>query len=135
MREIHSSCQLCPVYFLVHAGDIEKNEEIGTIDSWGPTFSVSFDLIIHSFVKGKGKQGWSSVLAFKGNGGKSHCCKHGDRIPDVALNKNGVLRFSHSVSGNKKYQFLFNVDLNKWYNITIEQEKNYQKVNRFISQL
>ena len=113
----------------------QKNNQIGTIDSWGPTFSVSFDLIIHSFVKGKGKQGWSSVLAFKGNGGKSHCCKHGDRIPDVALNKNGALRFSHSVSGNKKYQFLFNVDLNKWYNITIEQEKNYQKVNSFILHL
>ena len=120
-------------FYIVDAGGIQRNKEIGTIDKWGPTFSVSFDLIIHSYVRGKGKQGWTSVLAFKGNGGKSHCCKHGDRIPDVALNKNGELRFTNSVSGNKKYQFIFNVDLNKWYNITIEQTKNDQKVTKIIS--
>ena len=110
------------------SGDIKKNHEIGTVDSWGPIFRISFDLIIHSFVKGKGKQGWSSVLAFKGNGGKSHCCNHGDRIPDIALNKNGKLRFSNSVSGNKKYQFIFNVALNKWYNIIVEQTRTDEKV-------
>ena len=111
------------------AGDIKRNKEIGTHDSWGPLFRVSFDLIIHSFVKGKGKQGWTSVLAFKGNGGKSNCCNHGDRIPDIALNKNGKLRVSNSVSGNKKHQFITNVGLNKWYNITVEQKQSNEKVN------
>ena len=105
------------------AGDIKRNIEIGTHDSWGPLFRVSFDLIIHSFVKGKGKQGWTSVLAFK-----SRCCNRG--VPDIALSKNGDLRFSNSVNGNKKYQFIFNVDLNKWYNITIEQKQNDQKVTK-----
>ena len=113
------------VIFLVHAGDIKRNTEIGTIDSWGPTFSVSFDLIIHSFVKGKGKQGWTSVLAFK-----SRCCNHGGKVPDIALSKNGDLRFSNSVNGNKNYQFIFNVDLNRWYNITIEQKQHDQKVTK-----
>ena len=116
--------------FIDHAGDIKRNNEIGTIDSWGPLFRVSFDLIIHSYVEGKGKQGWSSVLAFKGNGGKSHCCNHGDRVPDIALNKNGKLRVSNSVSGNKKYQVLSSVDLNKWYNITVEQKKDNEKVKK-----
>ena len=70
------------------------------------------------------------MLAFKGNGGKSHCCKHGDRIPEIALNKNGKLRISNSVSGNKKYQFISNVDKNKWYNITIEQKWNNSQVKK-----
>ena len=85
--------------------------------------------MIHSYVKGKGKQGWSSVLAFKANKGQSDK-EHGDRAPTVAVNKNGHLRFSNSVSGNKKYKFLFNVDRNKWYNITIEQRPNNEKVTR-----
>ena len=49
---------------------IQKNKEIGTIDSWGPFFRVSFDLIIHSYVNG-----YSSVLSFKGNGGTYDCCE------------------------------------------------------------
>ena len=94
------------------SGDIKKNHEIGTVDSWGPIFRISFDLIIHSFVKGKGKQGWSSVLAF-------------DKKPSVDLNKNGELRiFFHQ----RKYNFISNVDLNKWYNISIEQKPINEKV-------
>ena len=125
---IREYAKLC--LFLDDAGDIKRNNEIGTIDSWGPLFSVSFDLIIHSYVKGKGKQGWASVLAFKGNGGTSHCCKHGDRIPEISLNKNGKLRVSNSVSGNKKYQFISNVGLKKWYNITVDQRQTNEKVNK-----
>ena len=110
-------------------GDVKRNKEIGSINgTWGPFFRISFDLIIHSYVKGKGKQGWSSVLAFKGNGGKSHCCKHGDRVPDLALSKNGDLRLSNSISGNKKYSFNFNIDLYKWHNIIVEQKPHKGKV-------
>ena len=116
--------------FIDDAGDIKRNNEIGTIDSWGPLFSVSFDLIIHSYVKGKGKQGWSSILAVKGNGETSHCCKHGDRIPEISVNKNGKMRISNSVSGNKKYQFISNVGLKKWYNITVDQRQTNEKVNK-----
>ena len=68
------------------------------------------------------------MLAFKGNGGKSHCCNHGDRVPDIALNKNGDMRFINSVSGNANYKFTFNVDLNRWYTIIIEQKTKDGKV-------
>ena len=94
-------------------GDIEKNKEIGAIyGTWGPFFQVSFELIIHSYVKGKGKQGWSSVLAF-------------DKKPSVDLNKNGELRIFFE---KKKNNFFTNVVLNKWYNISIEQRPNSKKV-------
>ena len=90
-----------------------KNQKIGTINgTWGPFFRISFDLIIHSYVKGKGKQGWSSVLAF-------------DKKPSVDLNKNGELRIFFQ---QKKYNFISNVDLNSWYNISIEQKPKDKKV-------
>ena len=76
-------------------GDIEKNKEIGAIyGTWGPFFQVSFELIIHSYVKGKGKQGWSSVLAF-------------DKKPSVDLNKNGELRIFFEKKKNLSSPFLF----------------------------
>ena len=53
--------------------NVQKNKKIGTIDSWGPLFRISLDLIIHSHVEGT-----SSVLGFKGNGGTRSCCEHGD---------------------------------------------------------
>ena len=116
-------------------GNIKRNKRIGAINgTWGPFFRVSFDLMIHSYVKGKGKQGWSSVLAFKANKGQIDK-EHGDRAPTVAVNKNGHLRFSNSVSGNEKYKFIFNVDLNKWYNITIEQRPSNEKVTRKLLQV
>ena len=94
-------------------GDVERNKEIGVINgTWGPFFRISFDLIIHSYVKGKGKQGWSSVLAFNNK-------------PSVDLNKNGELRIFFQ---KRKYQFILKVDLQKWYNITIEQKPNDRKV-------
>ena len=91
-------------------------------------FRVSFDLIIHSYVRGKGRKGWTSVFSFKGNGGKRHCCKHGDRVPEIALDKNGGLRISNSVSGNAKYSFISKVRLKKWHSIIIEQAPTYGKV-------
>ena len=98
-------------------GDVKRNKEIGVINgTWGPFFRLSFDLIIHSFVKGKGKRkkGWSSVLAFS-------------KKPSVDLNKNGKLRiFFHQ----RKYNFVTNVELNRWYNISIEQNLNNKKVRK-----
>ena len=116
------------LYVTGNAGEIEKNKEIGTIDIWGPLFRISFDLIIHSYVRGKGRKGWTSVFSFKGNGGKKHCCKHGDRIPEIALDKNGGLRISNSVSGNAKYSFISKVERNKWYSIIVEQKSKNGKV-------
>ena len=93
-------------------------------------FRISFDLIIHSNVKGKGKQGWSSVLAFEKrtyeeNLDGSWKIKSVQKIPTVDLNKNGQLRIFFQ---KKKFTFVSNVDLNKWYNITIEQKIKYKKV-------
>ena len=94
-------------------GDVQRNKNIEAINgTWGPFFRISFDLIIHSYVKGKGKQGWASVLAF-------------DKKPSIDLNKNGELRFFFQ---QRKYTFVSKVDLNKLYNISIEQKPRNKEV-------
>ena len=100
-------------FFSQFQGNVKKNTKIGaTNGSWGPLFHISFDLIIHSYVKGKGKQGWSSVLAF-------------DKKPSIDLKRNGDLRFFFQ---DRKYTFISDVILNKWYNISIEQKVKNKKV-------
>ena len=85
--------------------NVKRNKEIGTIDSWGPLFRVSLDLIIHSL----DQDGWSSVLAFSRNGRSDH--------PAIYLHKNGFLRFHYT---HVKH-FDFPIELNHWYKIIIEQ--------------
>ena len=104
--------------------------QIGTIDSWGPFFRVSFDLIIHSHNNDGEHFG---VLAFRGNGGTSDCCENGDRIPFITVvssNQELLLSFANSVNKNGNYWFNHNIKLETWYNIIIEQDQT----NRMVSQ-
>ena len=99
---------------------VRNGKEIGTIVSWGPFFRVRLELMIHSH-----KKDTTSVLAFKGNGGESSCCKFGDRIPIINI-RNQRLHFATSLDGNGNYRVDFDYNLNTWYNISIE----YKSVNR-----
>ena len=75
------------------SGVVKKNTEIATIPSWGPQFRVSFDLKINSLASGN-RGGWSSVIAFKKDGGARNAGQIGDRIPAIFFNKKGILHFS-----------------------------------------
>ena len=100
-----------------------KNNQIGTIDSWGPFFHIGFDLIIHSHAHDDGE--YFSVLAFKRNGGTSDCCENGDRIPVIMVvssNRELLLSFANSVNKNGNYHLNHNIKLETWYNIIIEQK-------------
>ena len=99
-----------------------------TIGHWGPIFKLSFELIVFSKVPYL----WTSVLAFRGNGGEKDVAKYGDRIPAIFYNKNGYLQFSMAVSGNKNYKIKKEIDLGKWYLIEIEQILNKGKVGYMI---
>ena len=112
---------------IVLDGDNSKGKEIGKIDSWGPLFRISLDLIIHSRVN----DGYSSVIAFRGNGGRSDCCEIGDRIPAIFLfNPTMTLHITHSVRQTGNHWFNFDINLNTWYNIIIEQKFVHRKVKR-----
>ena len=117
LLQVKSGCPSVRFTIYIHysKGDVKKDKEIGSINgTWGPFFRISFDLIIHSYVKGKGKQGWSSVLAF-------------DKKPSIDLNKNCELRIFFQL---RKYSFVTKVDLNKWYNISMEQKPKNEKVRK-----
>ena len=108
-------------------GNITRNNEIGAINGpWGPFFRVSFDLIIHSL----GGDDWTSLLAFRGNGAICDKCKVGDRIPFLLLNnKFGYIQFSNNVVNLNDY-FFFDIEVNHWYNIIIEQKSVNRKVKK-----
>ena len=119
--------------FLEKSFKIQRNNLLATIDNWGPYFRVSFDLKIHSKVNSV----WSSILAFKGNGGSDDLKKYGDRAPAIFYNnKDGYLHFINAVSGNRNYGFNYNIDVGNWYHIEIIQKLNndgqvWQEFNQF----
>ena len=108
------------------SGVVERNKHIGTIQTWGPLFTVSLDLKINSHVSEK-RNGHSSIITFKGNNGKNDCCNIGDRIPMILYGDKRIV-FAHSVNGNGNHYFHFNIDFQRWYNIIIRQRERNGKV-------
>lgn len=76
--------------------------EIGTIDTFGPLFRISFDLKINSHVK----DGWSNAFFLtKFNIG-------------IFVNQNGSL----------SYNLNFKFELKKWYTIILQLKYIYRQV-------
>ena len=100
---------------------VKKNQEIGTIASWGPTFRVAVDIIVHSAVPG-----WSSIFRFTSTPDSDRVM--GRRIPAIFYNSKGFLHITSGVDNNANYAVNFNIDLKKWYHIEIAQTKKNGKV-------
>ena len=83
--------------------NVRKNNKIGTIESWGPLFRVSLDLIIHSRHQDENYE-WSSVLAFL------------HAAPSIYIDTTSL------VTTVDKKMFHSDIELNHWYNIVIEQK-------------
>ena len=83
--------------------NVRKNNKIGTIESWGPLFRVSLDLIIHSRHQDENYE-WSSVLAFL------------HAAPSIYIDTTSL------VTTVDKKMFHSDIELNRWYNIVIEQK-------------
>ena len=107
---------------------VQNNKEIGTIDSWGPFFRVSFDLIIHSLHP---SNRWTSLLAFRGNGAVCNNCEYGDMVPAIFIdNLVSKIQISNNVDEHLDDHFQFKIELNRWYNIIIEQKSPRAQVLR-----
>ena len=107
---------------------VQYDKEIGTIDSWGPFFRVSFDLIIHSLHP---SHPWTSLLSFRGNGAVCNKCEYGDRVPAIFLdNLRGKIQVSNNGEHNIHDYFPPQIELNHWYNIIIEQKSTTGQVLR-----
>ena len=103
--------------YLVFLGTkVKRNNQVGTIKSWGPTFRFSVDLIIHSY----GGYRYRSIIAFKGNNG-NNCCNNGDRVPAIWSHPAVGLHTVGSVNG-KLHGFNYKgIKLGKKFNLVIEQ--------------
>ena len=100
---------------------IQDNKQIGTIDSWGPFFRVSVDLIIHSLDQ---DSQWSSVFSILHGSGTENKIE----VPSIYLGSDGVFLFKNNVRNEKHWFKWYNVELNHWYNIVIEQKSIIRKV-------
>ena len=70
------------------------------------------------------------MISFLGNGGTSDCIEIGDCNPAIFLTHSGALEFWSTVNDNAGYNFDFQIDLNHWYNIIIEQKYQDRKVKK-----
>ena len=76
---------------------------VGTIETWGPLFRISFDLTFNS--KPTTEHDYN-ILAFKGNGATNDCCNIGDRVPYFVFYPDETperLHFASAVGANGNY--------------------------------
>ena len=102
---------------------VKKNKEIGTIASWGPTFRVAVDIIVHT-----AGSGWSSIIHFTSTPDSGQNVM-GERIPAIFYNSKGFLQLTSGVDKTARYNVNYNIDLKKWYHIEIAQTKMNGKVS------
>ena len=90
---------------------VEKGRQIATIESLGPLFRISFDLIIHSHFNGS-----SNVFWFEGLETGNH---------NIYLKDNFLYFWKYDFESSLKP---FNIKLKKWYNIIFELKSINRKV-------
>jgi len=100
---------------------VKKNNQIGTVASWGPTFRVAVDIIVHS----AGSE-WSSIFRFTSTPDSDRVM--GRRIPAIFYNSKGFLHITSGVDNDANYAVNYNIDLKKWYHIEIAQTKMNGKI-------
>ena len=102
---------------------IEQDKEIGKIDSWGPFFRVSFDLIIHSI----DQNSLLSVLSFSHGSGTE---KYFDIIC-IFIYESSMIVNNFFDEYHKEGELSFDIVEKHWYNIVIEQNSIRGKVIQF----
>ena len=93
-------------YFSV--SKVEEDSFVENYENWGPTFRISFDLMILKEV-----DELQSIFAFLG--------RHFANVPQILLNGR-TLRFTRSypLTGKKTVKYEAEVDINTWVKILIE---------------
>ena len=109
------------------SGVAKWRNQLGTIESWGPHFRISFEMIIKSFST-KGHPGpMTNILEFYNH--KYRRPKYFGILSVSLETKAFFLQFSNHVNGNGKYSYVYRKpELNKWYKIIIEQKPINGKV-------
>jgi len=99
------------------SGTVTRNNQISTIDIFGPEYRVVIDINVRSACTR-----WSNIIHFTSSG--ADCCDIGDRVLAIfyqpLTKSNGILRIGSAV-GFRTHYVDYNIDLEKWYHIEIIQ--------------
>ena len=68
---------------------IKQNQLLQTLESWGPTFSISVEIKITSFQKQEAGH-WGEILRLTSRPGD--CCLNGQRVPVVFLSRANCIK-------------------------------------------
>ena len=105
-----------------------QNNQIETIDVWGPQYRVAVDIIVRTW---NPENDFNNILRFTST--DTDCCNIGDRIPAIFYNVGGFLQITSFVNGNGNYYFDFPIEFETWYHIEIYQaERNGQVQDEFL---
>ena len=120
---------------------IRQNQLLQTLESWGPTFTISVEIKITSFQKQE-EGHWGEILRLTSRPGD--CCLNGQRVPAVFLSSvictNGLIYVNQtnvvlepnstsfyittSIGNNFDKKFDINgLEENTWYKMVLSQRK------------
>jgi len=100
---------------------VKKNNLIGIIPSWGPSFKISFELKVLSFASCRARgDGVSNYLTFTAT--DKECCDIGDRVPAFFTNSGGFLQLATQINDNGNViKSSPQLEENVWYKLEVEQ--------------
>ena len=106
---------------------VKRNKQIGRIDTWGPFYRVSVDLVIHSHFTSQDSSDLSNILTF-------YAFNTDISVLSIYLSFHSGLQIvqKYSVNDiNRHHKFEIpndELELDHWYNIIIEQKSVHKKV-------
>ena len=102
---------------------VVSNNLLGTIPSWGPTFRVTFDLYINSFVEGN-QHGFSELLRFTAT--DNNFWSLGDAVPVVLTTQTGI-HIVTQIGSNNHWAYQTKLTEKRWYHVELLQHSHNNK--------
>ena len=104
-----------------------SGNRISTISTWGPSFTVSLDVKVHSFSPPNLKHGaWAELLRLTTT--DNDCCRIGDRAPAIFTHKDGHLHITTQIGSNGNRVWDVTIQEKRWYSLELSQYKLHDKV-------
>ena len=107
--------------------DIAHDLVVKEYQNWGDAYTIQFDIKITNLPNNlvtNLPQGWLSIFHISAS---DNAVSYGDRIPAIFLSKNKKLYFYSAVSGNLLHEQNFDIQLDRMYQIVVQQFKEGEK--------
>ena len=97
------------------AGRVTTSKQMATLSKWGRFYRFSTKIRINKDV-----DSFATIFHFTTG---ANCCAIGSRLPGIfqGPRNNRIIEISNAVADQGDYKVSFRFELNKWYEIVIEQ--------------